>query len=61
MAEIGKLAVLEYLAINLQLYVTQSGKLNRAYCLFKVSRNAGLKYLVCCSLPMVEVMCTVGY
>ena len=23
-----------------------------------VSRNAGFKYLVCCSLPMVEAMCT---
>ena len=29
---------------------------NRAY--LKVSRNAGFKYLVCCSSPMVEAMCT---
>ena len=24
----------------------------------KVSRDAGFKYLVCCSSPMVETMCT---
>ena len=28
------------------------------YHLFKVSRNAGFKYLVCCSLLLVEAMCT---
>ena len=34
--------------------MTQSGLI--AY--LKVSRNAGFKYLVCCCLPMVEVLCT---
>ena len=57
MAEIGKLAVIEYLAINLQLYVTQSGK-TKLIAYVKVSRNSGFKYLVCCSSPMVEAMCT---
>ena len=27
----------------------------------KVSRNAGFKYLMCCSLPMVEAMYTKFY
>ena len=30
---------------------------NCFYRLLKVSRNAGFKYLVCCSSPMVEAMC----
>ena len=38
-------------------YVTQSGKTGLIAYL-KVSRNAGLKYLVCCSSPTVEAMCT---
>ena len=38
-------------------YVTQSGKTGLITYL-KVSRNAAFKYLVCCSLLMVEVMCT---
>ena len=38
-------------------YVTQSDKTGLIAYL-KVSRNAGFKYLVCCSLPMVEAMCT---
>ena len=42
---------------NKPLFVTQSGKTGLiAY--FKVSRNAGFKYLVCCSSTMVEAMCT---
>ena len=39
------------------LIVTQSGKTGLIAYL-KVLRNAGFKYLVCCSLPMVEAMCT---
>ena len=39
------------------IYVTQSGKTGLIAYL-KVLRNAGFKYLVCCSLPMVEAMCT---
>ena len=39
------------------IYVTQSGKTGLIVYL-KLSRNAGFKYLVCCSSPMVEVMCT---
>ena len=37
--------------------VTQSGKTGLIAYL-KVSRNGGFKYLVCCSLPTVEAMCT---
>ena len=37
--------------------VTQSGKTGLIACL-KVLRNASFKYLVCCSSPMVEAMCT---
>ena len=38
-------------------YVTQSGKIGLIGYL-KLSRNAGFKYLVCCSSPIVEAMCT---
>ena len=37
--------------------MTQSGKTGLIAYL-KVSRNGGFKYLVCCSSPMVEAMCT---
>ena len=37
--------------------VTQSGKTGLIAYL-KVLRNAVFKYLVCCSSPMVEAMCT---
>ena len=37
--------------------VTQSGNTGLIAYL-KVSRNTGFKYLVCCSSPMVEAMCT---
>ena len=43
-----------YVAI---LIVTQSDKTG-IIAYLKVSRNAGFKYLVCCSSPMVEAMCT---
>ena len=39
------------------LYVTQSDK-DGLIAYFKVSRNAGFKYPVCCSSPMVEAKCT---
>ena len=38
-------------------YVTQSRKTGLIAYL-KVSRNAGFKHLMSCSLPMVEAMCT---
>ena len=38
-------------------FVTQSDK-TWLIAYLKVSRNAGFKYLVCCSSPMVEAMCT---
>ena len=38
-------------------YVTQSEKTGLIAYL-KVSMNAGFKYLVCCSSPMVEATCT---
>ena len=42
------------------IYVTQSGKTGLIAYL-KVLRNAGFKYLVCCSSPMVEAMCNTFY
>ena len=42
---------------NVCIFVTQSDKTGLITYL-KVSRNAGFKYLVCCSSPMVEAMCT---
>ena len=41
--------------IYIYIYVTQSDKTGLIAYL-KVSRNAGFKYLVCCSSPMVEAM-----
>ena len=43
--------------ILVHIIVTQSGKTGLIAYL-KVSRNAGFKYLVCCSSPMVKAFCT---
>ena len=44
------------MCVDIQLHVTHDKTGLIAY--LKVSRNAGFKYLVCCSLPMVKAMCT---
>ena len=45
------------LHFSITTYVIQSGNTGLIAYL-KISRNAGFKYLVCCSSPMVEAMCT---